>query len=337
MSLIRVDHLTKEFKRQTRTEGIGGAIKDLFNRKYTTKTAVDRISFEIEKGEVVGYIGPNGAGKSTTIKMLSGILVPSGGIVEVAGVVPHKNRKEYTRNIGVVFGQRTQLWWDIPVSESFRLMKYMYKISDEQYKTNMELFSDILDIQSFINTPVRQLSLGQRMRADLCAALLHNPDILYLDEPTIGLDVVVKESIREFIKQINKERRTTVILTTHDMSDIEKLCSRVIVIDQGKIMYDGGLNHLKRIYGSGETMVVESSDAIVPMNELYQLGIEECEVEGSTITIKYDKTAVNSTLILKWLMARITITDFVVHPAEIEQIIRKMYNDPMAANAKGIG
>lgn len=226
MAFIRVDRLSKQYKRQVRSEGLGGAIKDLFNRKYDTKTAVDQISFAIEKGEVVGYIGPNGAGKSTTIKMLSGILVPSSGIVEVGGIVPYKQRKQYTRNIGVVFGQRTQLWWDIPVSESFRMMKYMYKISDKQFDQNMEMFTDILDIQSFMHTAVRQLSLGQRMRADLCAALLHNPDILYLDEPTIGLDVVVKEKIRDFIKEVNKERQTTVILTTHDMSDIEKLCYR---------------------------------------------------------------------------------------------------------------
>ena len=337
MTLIKVDELTKVFQRQQKTPGFAGTVKDLFYRQYTDKVAVDSISFEIGRGEIVGYIGPNGAGKSTTIKMLSGILVPTSGIVEVGGLVPYRSRKEYSRRIGVVFGQRTQLWWDIPVSESFRLMKYMYKISDQDYKRSIELFSDILDIAEFMNAPVRQLSLGQRMRADLCAALLHNPDILYLDEPTIGLDVVVKENIREFIKQVNLERKTTVILTTHDMSDIEKLCSRVIVIDRGKLMYDGVLNQLKTIYGSGETMVVETADPVQPWDELAHLGIDDFDYDGKSITIKYDKTVVNSTAILRVLMSKITITDFVVHPCEIEQIIRKMYENPLSAAAVAAG
>ena len=329
-TLIKVDHLRKVFKRQVRSEGFAGTIKDLFYRRYTDKIAVNDISFTIDRGEIVGYIGPNGAGKSTTIKMLSGILVPTEGIGEVGGLVPQKTRKQYSRRIGVVFGQRTQLWWDIPVSESFKLLKYMYRVPDQEYKRSLELFSDVLRIDEFISAPVRQLSLGQRMRADLCAALLHNPDILYLDEPTIGLDVVVKENIRDFIRQVNQERKTTVILTTHDMSDIEKLCSRVIVIDHGKIMYDGALGELKNIYGTGETMVIEAAEP-VRRDGLSLPGIADLACDGKTVTIKYDKTVVNSTAILKTLMNKITITDFVVHPSDIEQIIRKMYENPLPA------
>ncbi len=325
MSIITVDSLTKHFKRQKRKKGFSGALGSLFSRKYETIRAVDNISFEIEKGEIIGYIGPNGAGKSTTIKMLVGILVPTSGFVEVNGLVPHENRIENAKKMGVVFGQRTQLWWDIPVSESLNLMRYMYDIPESQYRDNLKLFSKILAIDEFINAPVRQLSLGQRMRADLCMAFLHNPDILYLDEPTIGLDVVVKENVREFIRSINRERGTTIILATHDMSDIEKLCPRVMVIDHGRIMYNGSLDKLKSKYGSEELLTVEAEGPISGVDDLRSFDIFECETDGSKLTVKYDRRKISSSTILKWLMDRNKIKDFVVQETEIEEVIRKMY------------
>ena len=325
MALIKVENLRKEFQLQKRKEGLWGAVQSLFSREYEVKSAVDGISFEVEEGEVVGFIGPNGAGKSTTIKMLVGILVPTSGHVKVRGLIPYENRIENAKRMGVVFGQRTQLWWDIPVSESFNLMRYMYKIPDHQYHTNLELFSDILGIREFIDIPVRQLSLGQRMRSDICAALLHNPDILYLDEPTIGLDVVAKENIREFIKEINRERNTTVILTTHDMSDIEKLCSRVMVIDHGHIIYDGDLQQLKDLYGTEETLTIETDNGTLDVSSLYNLGVAEVSQEANKISVKYDRKKINSTSVIQWVMGRCKVKDFVVHETEIDKVIRKMY------------
>lgn len=325
MSIIKVGSLTKEFRRQKRKKGFRGAVQSLFSRKYEIITAVNDVSFEIEKGEIIGYIGPNGAGKSTTIKMLVGILVPTSGSAEVNGLVPYENRIENAKRMGVVFGQRTQLWWDIPVSESFNLIRYMYNISDAQYHANLKLFSKILGIDEFINAPVRQLSLGQKMRADLCMAFLHNPDILYLDEPTIGLDVVAKENIREFIRSINRERSTTIMLTTHDMSDIEKLCPRVMVIDHGKIMYDGSLDRLKDSYGSEEVLTVETESIISSVDGLKNLGVLECQNEGNRLLVRYDRRKTSSSVILEWLMNRHKIKDFVVRETEIEAVIRKMY------------
>lgn len=328
MPLISVKNLNKQFKRPLRKEGFKGAIEDLFNRQYETITAVNNISFEIKHGEIVGYIGPNGAGKSTTIKMMVGILRPTAGVVTVDGIKPHQNRKQYTRDIGVVFGQRTQLWWDIPVTESLLLMKYIYKISDYQYKLNLELFSEILGLNEFKNIAVRQLSLGQRMRADLCAALMHNPKILFLDEPTIGLDVVVKETIRTFIKEINRARQTTIILTTHDMADIEKLCSRVIVIDRGQIMYDGSIPHLKNKYGSDEMMTIEfeefneGMDIITQLNSLH---VDKIVMEGNQLKLTYNKSDINSTQILEFIMNHAKIIDFMVQSCEIDEVIRRMY------------
>ncbi len=323
--LISVENVTKSFRRQKRKEGLWGAVHGLFSRQYETITAVDDVSFEIGRGEVVGYIGPNGAGKSTTIKMLVGILVPTSGNILVGGLVPHENRIENAGRMGVVFGQRTQLWWDIPVSESFSLMRHMYKIPPERFRENMELFSEILGLDEFINTPVRQLSLGQRMRADICAALLHNPAILYLDEPTIGLDVVVKENMRDFIKEINQERNTTVILTTHDMSDVEKLCSRVMVIDSGSIMYDGNMQQLKERYGTDETLDIETEEPVSDLDDLYGLGVSEFRQDGSKISIRYNRTRVNSTTVIGWVMERHRVRDFVVRETEIDEVIRRMY------------
>ena len=232
--MIEVKNISKEFVSPKKYPGLKGAIKGLFSREKISKKAVDDISFNINDGEIVGYIGSNGAGKSTTIKMMTGILNPTKGECIVNGINPSKKRKENAQNIGVVFGQRTQLWWDLPLSESFTILKEIYKVSNEDYKKRMEFLNEVLELNEFFDRPVRNLSLGQRMRADLGASLLHNPKVLYLDEPTIGLDLVVKDSIRSAIKEINEKYNTTVILTTHDIEDIEELCNRIIIIDNGK-------------------------------------------------------------------------------------------------------
>jgi len=247
--IIDARGLTKEFQIFQRREGVIGAFKDLFKRQYETLKAVDNIDFRVRQGELVGYIGANGAGKSTTIKMLTGILVPTAGFLQVNGFTPHRNRETYTRNIGVVFGQRSQLWWDIAVIESFRLLQRIYQVKEGDFQKRLKRFEEILGLGEYLYLPVRKLSLGQRMRCELAAALLHNPAILFLDEPTIGLDVLAKSNIRDFLKEINQTYETTIILTTHDLGDIEALCSRVAIIDQGKMLYDGSLSQLRAHWG----------------------------------------------------------------------------------------
>ncbi|MFY9814585.1 MAG: ATP-binding cassette domain-containing protein [Dehalococcoidales bacterium] len=325
MTIIKVENLCKDYRQRKGREGLTGAIKDVFNREDKIVKAVDNVSFSVEKGEIVGYIGPNGAGKSTTIKMLIGILVPSSGAIDVNGVIPFKHRELNARRIGVVFGQRTQLWWDIPLSETLSLMRYVYDVPEQQYQENLKIFADILAIDKFIHTPVRQLSLGQRMRADISVALLHNPDILYLDEPTIGLDVVVKERIREFILEVNKKRNTTVILATHDMSDIERLSSRVMVINTGKLVYDGNLDTLKKRYGSEEMIVAELANKIEDTSELTGMGVDEIKYQDNKITIKYDSLKINSSTVLKWLIDKAETKDISIKVTPIEDVIRKMY------------
>lgn len=255
MSIIHVRSLTREFKTFKRREGVRGALQNLFVRDYQTLRAVDSISFDVERGEIVGYIGPNGAGKSTTVKMLTGILIPTSGEVVVNGLVPHRQRYQHTKQIGVVFGQRTQLWWDIAVIEAFKLLRRIYEIPLPDFETRLGKFEEILELSDFLHIPVRKLSLGQRMRCDLAASLLHNPPLVFLDEPTIGLDIAVKARVRDFIREINREYKTTVILTTHDLNDIEELCERVMIIDSGKIVYDGNLQVLKdRLGGKRRVM-----------------------------------------------------------------------------------
>ena len=255
--MIELKNVSKEFVSPKKYPGFKGAIKGLFSNEKVSKVAVDDISFTIQDGEIVGYIGSNGAGKSTTIKMMTGILNPSKGICLVDGINPSKNRKENAQNIGVVFGQRTQLWWDLPLSESFTILKEIYDVSDEDYAKQMEFLNRVLELHEFFDRPVRTLSLGQRMRADLGAALLHNPKVLFLDEPTIGLDVVVKDNIRKAIKEINAKSNTTVILTTHDIGDIEELCDRIIIIDEGRKIYDGTTESLKEKYEMDLTDIVK--------------------------------------------------------------------------------
>ena len=237
-NIIQVENLRKEFKSYSSRQGLKGAFRDLLTRNYKVLRAVDDLSFQVKQGEMVGYIGENGAGKSTSIKMLTGILTPTSGFVQVNGMNPHKEREKFVQTIGVVFGQRSQLWWDIAVQESFRLLKKVYKVSDEDYRNHMEHVIESLDIGPLLDKPVRKLSLGQRMRCELAAALIHNPPLLFLDEPTIGLDVLVKLKIRKFLKEMNEKYQTTILLTTHDLTDIEALCERVVMLDEGKIIYD---------------------------------------------------------------------------------------------------
>lgn len=325
-ALIDVQGLRKEFKIAKRREGALGALRSLVSREYNTKVAVDDISFQIRPGELVGYIGPNGAGKSTTIKMLTGILVPSGGAVRVRGIVPYERRVENARQIGVVFGQRTQLWWDLPTIESFELLQHIYKIPKERYERNMARFRDLLGLEEFLATPVRQLSLGQRMRADLAAALLHDPDIVYLDEPTIGLDVVAKEKIREFIKEINRERGVTVVLTTHDMQDIEKICERMILIDKGTLVYDGPIQQIKERFGKLRTLVVdlEPNGADAP---LLVAGAEQVKQEGSRHWLRFNRDEISASQLIARVSEQHSIRDLTVEEPEIEGIISRIYQE----------
>ncbi len=325
-AVIEVSELRKEFKVARRKEGPFAALRTLFSREFDTRVAVDDVSFTIERGELVGYIGPNGAGKSTTIKMLTGILVPTAGEVRVRGLVPYQRRVENARQIGVVFGQRTQLWWDLPTIESFELLRHIYKVPRERYEQNMALFRDLLGLDEFLNTPVRQLSLGQRMRADLAAALLHDPEIVYLDEPTIGLDVVAKERIREFIRTINRERGVTVILTTHDMQDIEKICARMILIDHGRVIYDGPVAQIKERFGKHRTLVVD----LEPNGCEGDIAVEGAELvrrEGRRIWLRFNRDELSASELIARVSARCAIRDLTVEEPEIEGIIARIYQE----------
>jgi ABC-2 type transport system ATP-binding protein len=324
LSYISVESLTKQFKRQIRRTGSMSAFKDFVAPRYELKDAVNDVSFQIGKGEIVGYIGPNGAGKSTTIKMMVGILTPTSGKVEIGGLIPYENRMENSRRIGVVFGQRTQLWWDIPVIETYKLMQYIYKISNDRFEQNIRKFTEILGIDEFINTPVRQLSLGQRMRADLCAALLHNPEILYLDEPTIGLDVDVKERVRGFIKEVNRTRETTVILTTHDTSDLDKLCSRVMVIDQGSLMYDGDLGYLKRNYSKYDILTVET-EREMPEEWLRSRFNDAFTLEGRKCHIRIVPELESSADCIAWFIHNSRVKDVQIRQTDIDEVIQNLY------------
>ncbi len=322
MPIITVEHLSKHFKVYKRRTGFLGGLRNIVSREHNIIKAVDDVSFTLERGELVGYIGANGAGKSTTIKMLTGILVPTSGQAEVMGLVPYERRKENARRIGVVFGQRTQLWWDLPVIDSFDLLKHIYAIPQKVYKQNLELFSDLLQLHPFLDTPVRKLSLGQRMRCDLTAALLHNPEILYLDEPTIGLDVVAKEHIRQFIKKINAERQVTVILTTHDLNDVEKVCQRMIIIDSGKIIYDGGIDALKQRYGKTRMLIVDLARAYT---EIKLDGAEMTRREDSRIWLTFDRDTISASELIGQLTTQYEIKDLTISEPEIEEIVRRIY------------
>lgn len=328
--MIKVENLSKEFKISKKYPGFKGALRSFFSTEYTIKKAVDDISFEINDGEIVGYIGANGAGKSTTIKMMTGILTPSSGRIIVDGVIPYENREKNAKNIGVVFGQKTQLWWDLPVSETFPLLKDIYGVSDEDYEERMNYFKEILGLDEFFLSPVRTLSLGQRMRADLAAALIHNPKIIYLDEPTIGLDVVVKESVRKAIKDINEKYGTTIILTTHDLNDIEELCNRIIIIDSGKKIYDGELEGVKEQFGYLTTIETQLKDKsnIEKINfarfkdDDFKLNMKE-----SKVSITFNKNNISSADIIGEVMKKSKVIDFNIKETSIEDIVKKMYKN----------
>jgi len=327
MTLIEVERLEKVFTRAVRRPGAMGALRSLFAREQREVRAVDGVSFAIATGEMVGYLGPNGAGKSTTLKMLTGILVPSGGRVEVGGLVPHRQRVAHVRRIGVVFGQRTQLWWDLPTIESFELLRHVYRIPPARYRENLHAFCELLELGPFLDTPVRQLSLGQRMRADLAAALLHDPNILFLDEPTIGLDVVARERIRGFLAAINRERGVTVILTSHDLADITRLCPRVVLIDHGRVVYDGALERLRARYGRWRTLVVDLADAgAAPQVQHAEL----VRQEGPRAWLRFDREAVSAAALIAEVAARYPVRDLTVEEPEVEGIVRGIYEGGLA-------
>lgn len=336
--MIEVKHIEKEFKAPKKYPGLKGAIKGLFSAEYTIKKAVQDISFKINDGEIVGYIGSNGAGKSTTIKMMTGILNPTKGECLINGINPSKDRKANAQNIGVVFGQRTQLWWDLPLSESFTILKEIYNVSDEDYKEQMQFLNEVLELESFFDRPVRTLSLGQRMRADLGAALLHNPKVLYLDEPTIGLDLVVKDNIRKAIKEINEKYQTTVILTTHDIEDIEELCSRIIMIDEGKMIYDGSLEELKRIFGKTRTVSIsvkqvkklegfDLAESIGVLQEACQMAIDSA---NNVLKVTFDKALVKVVQVIEAVAKVVEIQDIQIQETELSEIVKAIYNHGMA-------
>lgn len=316
--MIEVEGLKKYYKIAKRDKGLMQTMRGLFKRKYEIRKAVDDISFQIKKGEIVGFIGPNGAGKSTTIKMLSGILYPDEGKLGVNGFIPYKQRKQYVKNIGVVFGQKTQLNWDLPLIESFELMKFIYKIPQEKYEENLHKFVKLLDMEDFINQPVRQLSLGQRMRGDIVAALLHSPEVVFFDEPTIGLDVVAKEKIRDFIKYMNKTEQTTIIFTTHDMQDIEKVCDRLIIIDSGKKVYDGSIDEIKTKYAYSKT-------------------VEMLLEDGTKQVQTFDVRKVPMNEVMEKLFAQYHIKDIAICEPEIDAIIRDIYEGRVLLDTNSIG
>lgn len=322
MALIEVESLVKDYKLNVRKKGLLGAVKSVMVPEYRMKRAVDNISFSIERGQMVGFIGPNGAGKSTTVKMLTGILVPSSGTISIGGLSPYKDRKENASRIGVVFGQKTQLWWDLPVIDTYELLRHIYKVPAETYKKNMKLFQDLLELNEFINQPVRQLSLGQRMRADIAAALLHDPEIVFFDEPTIGLDVVAKERIREFIRYINKEKGVTMLFTTHDMQDIEKTCRRMIIIDEGGIVYDGTVNQIKERYGRDRILAVEFSERY---ESIGIPGLETVEENGNRKLLRFKKDELQISNLIYELTQKYGVLDLTVQEPEIEGIIREIY------------
>ena len=327
MPLIEVQHLTKEFRSFRRREGVLGALQNLFVREYVTVHAVDQVSFSIERGEMVGYIGANGAGKSTTIKVLTGILVPTSGRVVSNGFVPYQERRRYTQHIGVVFGQRTQLWWDIAAIESFKLLKEIYEIPEADYRRRLGLFGEMLNLKEYLYTPVRKLSLGERMRCDLAASLLHNPPVLFLDEPTIGLDVVAKERIREFLKEINRAEGTTVLLTTHDLSDIEQLSRRVIIIDRGHILFDGELAEMKKRlaeYTQVKFFLKDRSQAVY-LPQVQSDGIVCQRIDDLTYFIRFDRDQIPTAEVIRRIVNKLEVRDIFIEVEPIEEIVKRIY------------
>jgi ABC-2 type transport system ATP-binding protein len=307
--MIEVEHLSKQFVVR----------RGRFRRERHVVEAVRDISFHVERGELLGYLGPNGAGKSTTIKMLTGILVPSSGRVSVGGLDPSKRRIELAKRIGAMFGQRVQLWWDLPLIDSFELLRHIYKVPADRYRTSLARFREVLDLDPFLHTPVRQLSLGQRIRGELTASMLHEPELLFLDEPTIGLDVVAKQRVRDFLIEINRERGVTVLLTTHDLGDIERLCRRLLVIDQGSLIWDGRIDELKERYGAERTLIVDLEEPAPPL-QIDGARVEK--VDGPRQWLRFRGPAANLTA---QVAAASRLVDLQITEPDIEEIVRRIY------------
>ena len=300
-------------------------------RRRELVRAVDGVTFSIERGAMVGYVGPNGAGKSTTVKMLTGILVPSGGRIRVAGLEPARERVDLARRIGVVFGQRIQLWWDLPLQDSFDLLRHVYRVPADRHRRNLDAFVERLEMASFLATPVRQLSLGQRMRGELTAAMLHDPEILFLDEPTIGLDVVAKARVRDFLGEINRERGVTILLTTHDLADIERLCERMLIIDHGRVIYDGGIDELKALHGAERTLVV---DLVEPARPLEVEGARVARVDGPRQWLKFRREDVTAAELIAAVTERTAVLDLAIEEPHIEDVVARIYRGEAALEAR---
>lgn len=326
--MIKVENLKKTYKQPIKESGLRGSLKQFFVPKYVYKNAVDNINFEILEGESVAYLGKNGAGKSTTIKMLTGILQPSEGEILINNIDSQTQKVEYKKQIGVVFGQRTQLWWDLPISESFKLIKDIYEIDDETYNKNLIIFNKLLNLDEFSHLSARKISLGQRMKADIAAALLHNPKILYLDEPTIGLDIVAKEKIRAFLKFINKEYKTTILLTTHDVGDIEEICERLILIDSGKILYDGSVEYIVDTYGRFKKIQVRTEGVFSISEFSNKIECNDINLEvvsEKEFSVTYDSNVVSMREVIDQIMKIADIVDLRTEQTGIEPILKQVY------------
>ncbi len=319
--IIDVQELRKTFRVHRKR---AGGVLGMFRRDAVDVVAVDGVSFSLEEGEMVGYVGPNGAGKSTTIKMLTGILRPTAGHARVAGLDPSRDRLALAREIGVVFGQRTQLWWDLPLINSLELLRHIYRVSEHDYRARLATLGDLLDLGPFLRTPVRQLSLGQRMHGDLAASLLHDPPVLFLDEPSIGLDVVAKARVREFLADLNRTRGATIILTTHDMADVERLCSRMLIIDHGRVIYDGGVDAIKERHGAERTVIVDLEEPAPPLEIA---GARVVRVEGPRQWLRFRRDDTTAAQVIGAVAATARLRDLTVEEPDIEDIVRRIYQE----------
>ncbi len=326
MVMIEVSHLQKNFSKTIKEPGLKGALKSFVHPQREIFEAVKDLSFEVPKGQILGFIGANGAGKSTTIKMLTGILKPTSGYCRINGKIPQDNRQDYVRDIGAVFGQRTQLWWDLALQETYVVLKEIYDVPEKAFRKRMDFLNEVLDLNEFIKDPVRTLSLGQRMRADIAASLLHNPKVLFLDEPTIGLDVSVKDNIRRAITQINQEEETTILLTTHDLSDIEQLCDRIIMIDKGQEIFDGTVTQLKQSFGKMKSLSFELRPGQEQVVSQF-MGLPDITVERHELSldIQYDSSSYQTADIIQKTMADFAVRDLKMTDVDIEDIVRRFY------------